>query len=144
MPLAPPVTSAMRSSSRTAGSLSGPVASPGVEPVPIIGGTGSLGFGLALRWARAGVPVVIGSRAAERAEESAAKLRERVPDAQVEGLENAEAARRGPIVVLAVPLRNHSENLTTLREVLAPGQILLDAPAPLAAALSRMATRLLG
>jgi LPPG:FO 2-phospho-L-lactate transferase len=115
-----------------------------VEPVPIIGGTGSLGFGLALRWARAGVPVVIGSRAAERAEESAGKLRERVPDAQVEGLVNAEAARRGPIVFLTVPFRNQSENLTNLREVLEPGQILVDATVPLAAAVSGKATRLLG
>jgi 8-hydroxy-5-deazaflavin:NADPH oxidoreductase len=112
--------------------------------VPIIGGTGALGFGLALRWARAGVPVVIGSRSAERAAESAERLRERVPDAQVEGLENPDAARRGPIVVLTVPFRNQSENLTNLKEVLQPGQILVDATVPLAAAVSGKATRLLG
>ena len=114
------------------------------SPVPIIGGTGSLGFGLALRWARAGVPVMIGSRSAERAAEAAGKLRERVHDAQVEGLENADAARRGPIVVLTVPFRNQSENLTNLKEVLEPGQILVDATVPLAAAVSGKATRLLG
>ena len=51
------------------------------SPVPIVGGTGALGFGLALRLARAGVPVVIGSRALERAEEAADKLRKRLPDA---------------------------------------------------------------
>jgi 8-hydroxy-5-deazaflavin:NADPH oxidoreductase len=114
------------------------------QPVPIIGGTGALGFGLALRWAAAGVPVVIGSRARERAEESAAKLREKLPDAQVEGLENSDAAQRGDIVVLAVPFRNQSENLTNLKEVLREGQILVDSTVPLAAAVSGRATRLLG
>lgn len=115
-----------------------------MEPVPIIGGTGALGFGLALRWAKAGVPVIIGSRDAGRAAESAAKLRERVPDAQVEGLENEEAATRGAIVVLAVPFRNQSENLTNLKKVLREGQILVDATVPLAAAVSGKATRMLG
>jgi 8-hydroxy-5-deazaflavin:NADPH oxidoreductase len=114
------------------------------SPVPIIGGTGALGFGLALRLANAGVPVVIGSRAAERAEESARKLRERLPDAQVEGLVNEEAATRGDIVLLCVPFRNQSENLTNLKNVLREGQILVDATVPLAAAFGGRATRLLG
>lgn len=115
-----------------------------MEPVPIIGGTGALGFGLALRWAKAGVPVIIGSRDAGRAAESAAKLRERVPDAQVEGLQNEDAVTRGGIVVLAVPFRNQSENLTNLKNVLREGQILVDATVPLAAAVSGKATRILG
>jgi NADPH-dependent F420 reductase len=114
------------------------------SPVPIVGGTGALGFGLALRLARAGTPVVIGSRSLERAREAAGRARERVPDAEVEGLENADAVRRGPIVILAVPFRNQSENLTNLKEALEPGQILVDATVPLAAAVSGKATRLLG
>jgi len=114
------------------------------QPIPIVGGTGALGFGLALRWASAGIPIVIGSRSAERAEESAQKLREQVPDAQVEGLENPEAAQRGDVVVLAVPFRSQSENLTNLKEVLREGQILVDATVPLAAAISGRATRILG
>jgi NADPH-dependent F420 reductase len=114
------------------------------SPVPIVGGTGALGFGLALRLARAGTPVVIGSRSLERAEEAAGRVRERVPDAEVEGLENADAVRRGPIVILTVPFRNQSENLTNLKEALEPGQILVDATVPLAAAVSGKATRLLG
>jgi NADPH-dependent F420 reductase len=114
------------------------------SPVPIVGGTGALGFGLALRFATAGVPVVIGSRDAERAGESARKLRERVPDAQVEGLTNDEAATKGDIVLLCVPFRNQSENLTNLKNVLREGQILVDATVPLAAAVGGRATRLLG
>ena len=114
------------------------------DPVPIIGGTGALGFGLALRLARAGVPVVIGSRRPEAAAEAAERLRARVPDAEVEGLTNAAAARRGPIVILSVPFRAQSENLTNLKAALAEGQILVDATVPVAAAVSGKATRLLG
>src|ERR687893_563935 len=115
-----------------------------MEPVPIVGATGALGFGLALRLAKAGVPVVIGSRRPDAAAEAADKLRERVPDAEVEGLENTDAVTRGPIVVLSVPFRAQSENLTNLKNALTPGQILVDATVPLAAAVSGKATRLLG
>jgi 8-hydroxy-5-deazaflavin:NADPH oxidoreductase len=114
------------------------------EPIPIIGGTGALGWGLAMRWARAGQPVVIGSRSADRAAEAAARVLEAAPDAEVEGLENADAAKRGPIVFLTVPFRAQSENLNNLRQALEPGQILVDCTVPLAAAVSGKATRSLG
>ncbi len=115
-----------------------------LEPIPIVGGTGAHGAGLAKRWARAGRAVVIGSRSAERAEEAAARIREAVPGARVEGLENGEAARRGEVVFLTVPFRAQSENLNNLREALRPGQILVDCTVPLAAAVSGKATRTLG
>jgi NADPH-dependent F420 reductase len=114
------------------------------EPVPIVGATGALGYGLALRLAKAGVPVVIGSRRPDAAAETAEKLRAQVPGATVEGLENAEAVAKGPIVILSVPFRAQSENLTNLKTALQPGQILVDATVPLAAAVSGKATRLLG
>jgi NADPH-dependent F420 reductase len=114
------------------------------DAIPIIGGTGALGWGLAFRWALAGRPVVIGSRDADRAQEAADKISEAVPDAEVEGLENADAARQGPIVILAVPFRAQSENLNNLREVLESGQLLVDCTVPLAAAVSGKATRTLG
>jgi NADPH-dependent F420 reductase len=114
------------------------------EPIPIIGGTGALGAGLALRWARAGAPIAIGSRSAERAEEAAARLRDAVPGAEVEGLQNEEAAQRAEVVFLTVPFRAQSENLNNLREALRPGQILVDCTVPLAAAVSGKATRSLG
>ena len=107
--------------------------------VPIIGGTGALGFGLATRLVRAGVPVAIGSRDAARAGEAAAKIGD-----GASGLVNHEAAKLGPIVLLTVPFRAQSENLTNLKHVLEAGQILVDATVPLAAAVSGKATRLLG
>jgi 8-hydroxy-5-deazaflavin:NADPH oxidoreductase len=115
-----------------------------LEPISIVGGTGALGAGLALRWATAGMAIAIGSRSAERAEEAATKLREAVPGAEVEGLLNEEAARRAEIVFLTVPFRAQAENLNNLREALRPGQILVDCTVPLAAAVSGKATRTLG
>lgn len=115
-----------------------------IEPVPIIGGTGALGWGLAMRWAKAGQPVVIGSRDAGRASEAAERVRAVAPEAEVAGLENGEAAQRGEVVFLTVPFRAQSENLTNLREALRPGQLLVDCTVPLAAAVSGKATRSLG
>ena len=114
------------------------------EPIPIIGGTGALGYGLAVRLARAGQKIVIGSRKPERAEEAAGRLREAVQGVEVEGLENADAAKRGPVVFLAVPFRAHSETLTNLKEALSEGQLLVDCTVPLAAAISGKATRTIG
>ena len=114
------------------------------EAIPIIGGTGALGYGLALRWARAGHAVVIGSRSEERAAEAARKLSNLAPDAEIEGLRNDVAARQGPVVFLTVPFRAQSENLNNLREALEPGQLLVDCTVPLAAAVSGKATRSLG
>ena len=114
------------------------------DAIPIIGGTGALGWGLAFRWALAGHAVVIGSRDADRAGEAAKKITAAVPDAQVEGMANADAARQGPVVVLTVPFRAQSENLNNLRDALEPGQLLVDCTVPLAAAVSGKATRTLG
>ena len=114
------------------------------DPIPIIGGTGALGYGLALRWARAGERIVIGSRRPERAAEAAEKLSAAVPGAEVEGVENGDAAQRGPVVFLTVPFRAQSETLNNLRESLDEGQILVDCTVPLAAAISGKATRTVG
>jgi NADPH-dependent F420 reductase len=114
------------------------------EKIPIIGGTGALGFGLAVRWARAGRPIAIGSRSPERAGEAAERVRAAVPGAAVEGLANADAARRGPIVVLTVPFRAQSETLQNLAGQLEAGQLLVDSTVPTAAAVGGKATRLLG
>ncbi len=112
--------------------------------IPIIGGTGALGYGLALRWAQAGLGIVIGSRSVERATEAAVRVRSAVPGATVEGLGNDDAARSGAIVFLTVPFRAQSETLNNLRDALEPGQLLVDCTVPLAAAVSGRATRSLG
>ncbi|MDE3070017.1 MAG: NADPH-dependent F420 reductase [Acidobacteriota bacterium] len=113
-------------------------------PVSIIGASGALGFGLTLRLGAAGVPVALGSRVAERAEEAARRAAEQVPGGTFTAHQNADAVGQADVVVLAVPFRNHSETLTNLREALRPGQTLIDTTVPLAAAVSGRATRMLG
>jgi 8-hydroxy-5-deazaflavin:NADPH oxidoreductase len=114
------------------------------SPVCIVGGTGALGFGLALRLGLAGVPVVIGSRDAHRAQEAAERAATQVPDGEFTGLENAEAVKQATLVILSVPFRNQSETLTNLKPTLTPEQLVVDATVPLAAAISGKATRTLG
>jgi 8-hydroxy-5-deazaflavin:NADPH oxidoreductase len=114
------------------------------SPVCIVGGTGALGFGLAVRLGRAGVPIVIGSRDAGRAQEAAERHAEQVPGASCAAAENADAVKDSEIVILSVPFRSQSETLTNLKGVLRPGQLLVDATVPLAAAVSGKATRTLG
>lgn len=118
------------------------------ETVAVIGGTGALGFGLALRWLLADMPILIGSRDEGRAKETAAKLTKRAREAgaqdpQVDGCENGEAAGRASTVMLAVPFRAQSENLNNLQYALKPQTTLIDATVPLAAAVGGRATRTL-
>lgn len=117
----------------------------GGEAVAIVGGTGALGSALALRLSLAGTPIRLGSRRTESAAEAAAKLTERNSGgAPIEGFVNDEAVRGCELVFLTVPFRAQSENLTALKHVLEPGQILVDASVPLAAAISGKATRTVG
>jgi len=120
------------------------VAAPSPDPVAIIGASGALGFGLALRLSRSGVPIAIGSRDRERAEQTAERARALVADGSFSAHDNAGAARAARRLVLSVPFRNQSETLANLKEALAPGQLLIDATVPLAAAVAGRATRMLG
>jgi NADPH-dependent F420 reductase len=115
------------------------------KTVAIIGGTGDQGFGLALRWAKAGRRVVIGSRDPARAEQAAARVKAAVgAAAQVEGRENAQAATLAPVVVLSVPFAAQVKTLTSLRAVLKPGQVLVDLTVPLEATVGGSPSRMLG
>jgi NADPH-dependent F420 reductase len=114
------------------------------SPICIVGGTGALGFGLALRLGRAGIPVRIGSRDGGRAREAAERAAARVSEADFSAAENAEAVKGAEIIILSVPFRSQSETLTNLKEALEPEQLVVDATVPLAAAVSGKATRTLG
>jgi NADPH-dependent F420 reductase len=114
------------------------------EPVSIIGASGALGFGLAVRLGRAGCEVTIGSRDSSRAEEAVERARQAVPEGIFAGCANDEAAAANEVVILCVPFRNQSETLNNLRDVLRPGQLVIDATAPLAAAVGGRATRMVG
>ncbi len=114
------------------------------DRVAVIGASGALGFGLAVRFGQAGVPVAIGSRERSRAEETAARARAAAPEGDFSAHDNAGAARAGGAVILSVPFLSHSATLTNLKDALSPGQLLIDATVPLAAAVSGKATRMLG
>ena len=113
--------------------------------IAIIGGTGPAGTGLALRWARVGEKVIIGSRDAARAQQAAEKIRQRVgPQAQVSGLDNSAACAASDLLVLTVPFEGQAELLKQLKAAIRPGTILIDATVPLAASIGGRATRTLG
>ncbi len=97
--------------------------------VAVLGGTGPQGRGLARRFADAGLPVVIGSRSAERAEATAEELAS-ATGGQVTGRDNEGAATEGDIVIVAVPWDGHGELLEGLAGVLA-GKIVVDCVNPL-------------
>jgi NADPH-dependent F420 reductase len=98
--------------------------------VAILGGTGKEGTGLALRWARAGHHILIGSRSADRAWERAQELARQVPGGVFDGRSNEAAAREGEIAVVTVPHAGHRTLLAELRPVLA-GKIVLETVVPL-------------
>ena len=100
------------------------------ETIAILGGTGDLGTGLAIRWSRAGHRIVIGSRRLEKAQDAVNKLAKISPDTPAVPMENADAAQAGDIVVLTVPAEHQISTLDTVKDGLA-GKILIDVTAPL-------------
>jgi len=116
-----------------------------IQTVAVLGGTGAEGSGLALRWAAAGWPIVIGSRVAERAAQAADALRARLgPATVISGRANPDAAAASRLVVLTVPFAAQADTLKSVRDALQPGSILVDCTVPLAAAVGGRATRVLG
>lgn len=101
-----------------------------MSTIAILGGTGDLGTGLAIRWSKAGHNIVIGSRTQEKAEAAVADLAKISPDTPAQAMENSAAAAAGEIVVLTVP---YAHQLSTLEGVKASltGKILIDVTVPL-------------
>jgi NADPH-dependent F420 reductase len=102
-------------------------------------------MGLAVRWARAGETVIIGSRDAQRARDAAANIRGKVGfGALVWGMENSAAAAAADILMLTVPFEGQAALLKQLKPAITEGSILIDATVPLAAAVGGRASRTLG
>jgi 8-hydroxy-5-deazaflavin:NADPH oxidoreductase len=100
------------------------------KTLAILGGTGQLGGALALRWARAGHAIIIGSRDRARAGAKALDIRARAPDASVSGADLAAAASAAEIVVLAVPYPAQRATLEAVKDALG-AKILIDVTVPL-------------
>ena len=106
---------------------------PVKQPLPVIailGGTGSLGNGLAKRWAKAGYSVIIGSRDTLKAEQAAQSILEQITGSQICGTDNLSSAKNADIIVLTVPFANQ---IATLKEVQGAlkGKLLIDVTVPL-------------
>lgn len=100
------------------------------ETISILGGTGDLGTGLAIRWSRAGHKIIIGSRTQRKADLAVANLLEISPNTAAEAMENPDAARKGDIVVLTVPAAHQISTLESVKDGL-KGKILIDVTVPL-------------
>jgi NADPH-dependent F420 reductase len=99
--------------------------------IAVLGGTGDEGRGLAYRWARAGYPILIGSRSPERAAAVASEILGMLDrTASVLGMSNLDAAEQAELVVLTVPYAAHAETLQSVRGALG-GKILVDVTVPL-------------
>lgn len=113
--------------------------------IAVLGGTGPAGTGLALRWARAGESVIIGSRDAARAQQAADAIRHQVgPQAEVSGLENSAACAESDLLVLTVPFEGQAALLKQLKPAIRAGSVLIDATVPLAASVGGSASRTIG
>lgn len=116
-----------------------------VRPIAIIGGTGPAGMGLALRWARAGETVIIGSRDVQRAEQAATAIQRRMGrPVPVSGMENKAACAAADILMLTVPFEGQASIIKQLKPAMTAGSILIDATVPLAAGVGGRASRTLG
>jgi NADPH-dependent F420 reductase len=98
--------------------------------IAILGGTGKEGAGLALRWAKLGHSIIIGSRDAERAKAKAAELRESASTLTIIGHTNAEAAALAELVVIALPANGLTTTLPELREA-CRGKVVVSTVVPL-------------
>lgn len=112
--------------------------------IAIVGGTGPLGHGLASRWARAGETIIIGSRDATRARNTATQIASKTGGTHVTGAENAAAVGAADVVMLAVPFEGQATLLKELKSFFRSGAVVIDATVPLAASVGGRATRTLG
>ena len=112
--------------------------------IAVLGGTGPEGYGLALRWAKAGETVIIGSRDPKRAADAAARIKASVANATISGDENVRACAAADLLVLTVPFEGHAALLKQIKPAIRPGSIVIDATVPLAASVGGRATRTLG
>ncbi len=136
-----------------------------MKKIAIIGGTGGQGTGLALRWARVGHEIFIGSREESKACSCADNLKaicidvactlleieksdiqsikERVPEAKISGFDNLEAAKKADIIVISVPYSHLIPTIASIKEALTEGKIIVSVVVPLSTAVGGKATTLM-
>lgn len=112
--------------------------------IAVIGGTGDEGHGLALRWAKAGYAITIGSREAAKAERVASEMRDLLPGTDIDGSANPDAAAACDVVVVTVPFSGQATIYKSIAESITPEKIVCDCTVPVAANVGAKVTRTLG
>lgn len=116
-----------------------------IEQVTIVGGTGPEGRGLAMRWIRAGINVIIGSRDENRARIAAQEIADAMgAGARITGAENSAAVGQSDVVVLAVPFEAQAATLKQLKPAFRPNAVLITTTVPLATSVGDRGTRTIG
>ena len=111
----------------------------------VVGGTAGIGYGIALRAAHAGEEVVIGSRAAEKAQRVAGEARDLLGgDARVSGAANEDAVKHADLVAVTVPFPGLAPTYKAIKPSLKTGATVLDCNVPLASEIGGKPTRTLG
>jgi len=113
--------------------------------IAVIGGTGDQGFGLALRFAKSGENVIIGSRQQQKGEDAARKAREILgSNVTVTGMENAKAAAAADIIIMSVPFAAHIDMIKSIVNSVKPDDVFVDVAVPLSTAVGGGASTALG
>lgn len=113
--------------------------------IAVIGATGDQGFGLALRWAKSGEHVIIGSRQQQKAEDAAERARKLLESqSPIEGHENAKATSMADVIVLTVPFAAQVDILKSIAPNMTQDDVFVDVTVPLATAFGGRATRTIG
>ena len=113
--------------------------------IAVIGGTGDQGFGLVLRWAKAGEKIIIGSRVQQKADDAAKKAMEALGGhGSVVGMENPKAAAAADIIVMSVPFAAHVGMIESVKDSIKPDDIFVDVVVPLSTAVGGSATTAVG
>jgi NADPH-dependent F420 reductase len=117
---------------------------PEVRPIAVVGGTGDLGFGLAMRLASVAGLVTIGSRSKERAEEAARRIRKSLgPHTPINGTENTRAVMHARVVFVTVPFAGQAAIYKSIRDYIPEDAVVCDTTTPLATAVGGRATHVL-
>ncbi|HKM77649.1 MAG TPA: NADPH-dependent F420 reductase [Candidatus Bathyarchaeia archaeon] len=113
--------------------------------IAVIGGTGDQGFGIALRLAKAGEKVVIGSRQQKKAEDAATRAHEILgATASIVGMENPKAAAAADVIIMSVPFAAHVDMIKSIAENVTPEDLFIDVVVPLSTAVGGSTTTVLG
>lgn len=114
--------------------------------IAIVGGTGGLGYGLAIRLALAGQDVLIGSRQADRAAAAAERVKAALAPAtvSVEGGANAEVVKDAAVVMVTVPFPGQADTYKAMKGSVGAGTTVIDCTVPLASEVGGRPTRMLG